>query len=514
ALPLMWFGLFETRELNQGFEDGLGDYQLDKWEWTDKRGDFESHVARIKDYIVAGDTYQVNYTSRLRSKFSGDPMAFYRDLTASQSGGYGTFLDTGRFKIASASPELFFDRYPLRDGIDKLITRPMKGTLHRGRWPNEDEVRRHQLATSKKDQAENLIIVDLLRNDLGRVAEFGTVNVEALMAVERYDTVWQMTSTISAEIRSDMSLHQVLQGLFPCGSITGAPKVRTMQIISELESESRGAYTGAIGFVSPPNAAGPRASFSVGIRTVVIDSESGEAEYGVGGGITFDSDPASEYEEAALKAKVLSYGRPDFELLETMRWSHSTGWYWLEEHLDRLEESANYFGIPIDRRQVVARLEAAVGDLGESRVRLTIDRSGAVSVKVAVFVEPEEKGVAVAVDAEPVDTSSPFLFHKTTRRDVYASRSERHPDADDVLLVNEAGELTESTIANVAVKLDGRWFTPPIESGCLPGVYRQVLIEQGKIEERPIPLADLAGCEGIALLNSVRLWRPAFVVDD
>ena len=313
-LPLVWFGLFETRILNPGFGNDLGEYQLGDWEWVDQRPHFEADVSKIKEFVVAGDTYQANYTSRLRTMFSGDPLALYRDISAAQSGGYGTFIDTGRFKIASASPELFFDRYPLRDGVDELITRPMKGTVRRGRWAEEDEKRRRQLAESAKDRAENLIIVDLLRNDLGRVAEFGSVNVDALMAVERYDTVWQMTSTISAEVDAATSLNQVLDGLFPCGSITGAPKVRTMEIISELESEPRGVYTGAIGFVSPPGVGGPRASFSVGIRTVVIDGDTGEAEYGVGGGITFGSDPAAEYEEAALKAKILSYGRPDFEL--------------------------------------------------------------------------------------------------------------------------------------------------------------------------------------------------------
>lgn len=514
GLPLLWFGLFERRRLNPGIEADRGSYRITPWEWIDTKRHFEHGVGEIRDHIIAGDTYQVNYTSRLRAHFEGDPVAFYRDLAAAQSGGYGTYLDTGRFQIASASPELFFDRQPMGRGVDRLITRPMKGTIARGRWAAEDAMRKQQLEQSEKDRAENLIVVDLLRNDLGRIADFGSVTVEELLAVERYDTVWQMTSTISAEIASDMPLNSVLRGLFPCGSITGAPKIRTMEIIRDLESAPRGVYTGAIGFVSPPDVPGPRTSFSVGIRTVVIDGTTGEAEYGVGGGITFDSDPTDEYEEAVLKARILTYGRSSFELLETMRWSPASGWYWLDEHLDRLGESAQYFGIPFDRSLVTVRLGQAISGSAEARVRLTIDRRGQIGVTVAPLVSDAETSVAVSIDHDPVDTTSPFLFHKTTRRDVYEDRRKRHPNADDVLMINDRGELTESTIANVAVKLGGRWFTPPTDSGCLPGVYRQVLLGEGRIEERHIRLADLEDCEGIALLNSVRLWRPAFIVAD
>ncbi|MCP4305795.1 MAG: bifunctional anthranilate synthase component I family protein/class IV aminotransferase [bacterium] len=514
GLPLVWFGLYEKRHLNPPFESDPGAYQLTPWQWVDSPASFMSDVREIQRQIVAGDTYQVNYTSRLRARFEGDPVAFYRDLAAAQSGGYGTFLDTGRFQIVSASPELFFDRYPTGGGVDRLITRPMKGTVSRGRWTAEDAARKAQLVASEKDRAENLIVVDLLRNDLGRVARFGSVKVDELLAVERYDTVWQMTSTISGLVDSGLPLVEVLGGLFPCGSITGAPKIRTMEIIRDLESTPRGVYTGAIGFISPPDVPGPRTSFSVGIRTVVIDSATGDAEYGVGGGITFDSDPRSEYEEASLKARILSYGRTDFDLLETLRWNPVSGWYWLSEHLDRLGDSAAYFDIPFDRVETQRRLEAAVVGGGDARVRLTVDRQGQVCVTVASIEHSAATSVAVAVDRDPVDASSPFLFHKTTRRDVYEERRRRHPNADDVLLVNAKGELTESTIANIAVKLGGKWCTPPIESGCLPGVYRQVLLDEGRLEERTVAVSDLDECEGIALVNSVRLWRAAFVVAD
>jgi len=513
-LPLVWFGLFTSRVLNPGPDTSLGEYDLTTWRWVDDRASYERAVDTIRDHIAAGDVYQVNFTTRLRATFSGDPVAFYHDLAAAQSGGYGTYLDTGRYRIVSASPELFFDRHPVRGGRDRLVTRPMKGTAGRGRWPTEDIARRLVLETSEKERAENLIIVDLIRNDLGRIADFGTVAVEDLMAVEQYDTVWQMTTTVVGSVDPAAPLVEVLAGLFPSGSVTGAPKVRVMQMIRDLETEPRGVYSGAIGFVAPSGVPGPRTSFSVGIRTVVIDAESGDAEYGIGGGITFDSDPHAEYEEAALKSRILTHGRSDFELVETMRWGPATGWYWLDLHLERLESSAQYFGVPVCREVLIERLDTEVDGGGESRVRVSVNRLGRVNISVQPHVDEERRPVAVAVDTEPVDSSNPFLYHKTTRREVYEERRQRHPEAGDVLLVNERGELTESTIANIAVKLDGQWSTPPVDAGCLPGIYRHVLLEQGDIVERTIRLSDLGSCEGLALLNSVRQWRDAVVVAD
>jgi para-aminobenzoate synthetase/4-amino-4-deoxychorismate lyase len=321
-----------------------------------------------------------------------------------------------------------------------------------------------------------------------------------------------MTTTVVGSVDPAAPLVDVLAGLFPSGSVTGAPKVRVMQMIRDLETEPRGVYTGAIGFVAPGGAPGPSASFSVGIRTVVIDAQSGDAEYGIGGGVTIDSDPHAEYQEAALKARILSHGRSDFELIETMRWSPDTSWYWLGLHLDRLESSARYFGVPVQHDSLVDQLNDEVDGAGESRVRASVDRRGRVSISVQPYVEEERRPVAVAIDSEPVDVSSPFLYHKTTRREVYERRRLRHPYADDVLMVNERGEITESTIANVAVKLAGRWCTPPVDAGCLPGIYRHVLLEQGDLDERTIRLKDLDRCEGIVLLNSVQLSREAVVV--
>jgi para-aminobenzoate synthetase/4-amino-4-deoxychorismate lyase len=511
GLPLLWFGLYRRRMIDPDPPRRDRAYQLSTWRWTVGEEGFVDSVGRIRDLIIAGDTYQVNYTTRLRARFSGDPLTLYHDLVTAQSGGYGAYLDTGRFQILSASPELFFDRFSASEGDDRIVTRPMKGTAERGRWRREDEARRAVLESSNKDRAENLIIVDLLRNDLGRVARFGTVHVEDLLAVERYDTVWQLTSKIAAEIDPNLGLVDVFRALFPCGSVTGAPKVQTMEIIAGLETEPRGVYTGAIGFIAPQGAPGPKASFSVGIRTVVVDTETGEAEYGVGGGITYDSIPTAEYQEARLKARVLEYGPSDFQLLETLRWDPDRGWFWLDRHLDRLEDSAEYFAVPIDRAGVVARMEAVAGGNGPLRVRLTVDRRGHVAAETQVLDDQSEP-VKLALDDDPVDTASPFLFHKTTRRALYEDRSSRYPDADDVLLINDRGEITESTVANVVVHLDGRWLTPPVASGCLPGIYRAALLDDGRIHERVVTLDDLGRADDVALINSVRLWRPALLI--
>ena len=386
----------------------------------------------------------------------------------------------------------------------------MKGTAPRGRWESEDIERLAELMGSEKDAAENVMIVDLLRNDLGHIAEFGSVEVEELLTAEKYDTVWQLTSTIGAAVQPELSLFEVFRGLFPCGSITGAPKQRTMQIITELEPSPRGVYCGAIGFVAPVGDQGPKASFSVAIRTAVIDSETGSAQYGVGGGITWDSTPEGEYAELDMKAAVLRHGSADFSLLETILWQPDEGWKFLEQHLNRAKESARFFDIPWVDEAIRAALKGIGGD-SALRVRLMVSREGVPTVETVAF-ELNSSPVTVAVALEPVDTRSPFLFHKTTRREIYEAARAAHPQVNDVILTNEQGMITESTIANVAVKLGGKWFTPPISDGCLPGIYRAELLKEGAMYERSVSVSDLAGAQGIALINSVRGWRTARLV--
>ncbi len=510
-LPLLWFAMFERYEAvdaPEPAEDLSAPSAESPWRPSVDRSRYEADVARIRELIAAGDTYQVNHTIRLRATIEGDERGFYRDLCLAQRGGYAAYLDLGRYRVLSASPELFF-----RIEDDRITTRPMKGTAPRGRFLEEDEEAAAALVASTKDRAENAMIVDLLRNDLGRISKAGSVRVERMFEAERYETVWQLTSTISSTLAQGASLVDVLRALFPSGSVTGAPKVRTMQIIAELEESPRGVYCGAVGYLAPPGSGEPRANFNVAIRTVVVDAGTRSAEYGVGGGITHDSSPAGEYEEVLAKARVLTAARPAFELLETLRFDPGAGFRHLDEHLARMGSSARYFGFRWDRDGALTALEKSVADHGDdARVRLTLARDGAFTTEVAPFPPAPDAPVRLALDDEPVDPNDAWLFHKTTRRAPYDLRRRRRHDADDVILVNDRGEVTESTIANLGVKIGGSWFTPPREAGLLAGTYREVLLHEGRLAERAITVRELRAAEEVALVSSVRGWRPAVVL--
>jgi len=389
----------------------------------------------------------------------------------------------------------------------------MKGTAPRGRWLGEDEAMRQMLECSVKDRAENAMIVDLLRNDIGRVARSGSVAWTDLFAAERYETVWQLTSTVTATLRPEVGVGDVFAALFPCGSVTGAPKVSTMGIIADLEVASRGVYCGTVGYLAPANAAGPRARFNVAIRTVVQDARSGTAVYGVGGGITWDSSAAAEYDETVAKARVLTARRPPVRLLETLAHEPGTGYRRLEEHLERLRASSAYLGMALDEGAVRDALDRAAGRFTKpARVRLVVDRRGRVESGSAPLTETVEP-IRLAIDrADPVDPADPMLFHKTTARARYDLARERFPDADDVVLVNASGRVTETTRANIAIRSDRRWVTPPLTDGLLPGCERAALLADGTLEEASFGIEDLEGAESVVFLNSVRGWRRAVLV--
>jgi para-aminobenzoate synthetase/4-amino-4-deoxychorismate lyase len=509
-LPLAWFAMFEGRQETVLPEPPHDAPASDASAWTPSAGRdaYDSTVEQIRERIAAGITYQVNHTLRLRARIEGDPHGLYRDLCYAQRGAYSAYLDLGRYRILSASPELFFRL----DG-DVVTTKPMKGTAARGRWPEEDELIRASLRGSVKDRAENAMIVDLLRNDIGRIARAGSVRWSDVFEAERYETVWQLTSTVSATLRPDVALPDVFRALFPCGSVTGAPKVSTMGIIAELEDSPRGVYCGTVGYLAPFGEPGPRARFNVAIRTVVHDAQTGMAEYGTGGGITWDSRASAEYDELVAKAKVLTVRRPPFRLLETLLHEPGKGYRRMSEHLARLRASAEYQGFAFDPEAVQAALdrEARRFPSKAARVRLLLDRRGKVETGGAPMPRSPEP-VRLAIDAgHPVDPSDPFLFHKTTLRDGYERARERHPAADDVILVNTRGEVTETTIANLAVRISGVWFTPPLDCGLLPGCEREALIADGKLRERVITVDELRGAEELAIFSSVRPWRRAIL---
>lgn len=495
-LPLVWFGIFPKPEppKTEGEED---EFEVADWRLAGSEELYRNGIARIKDAIEEGHTYQVNYTERLQADFTGSSRAFYRQLARNQQAGYGAYLDLGRYQILSASPEMFFR---VDDG--SITTKPMKGTAVRGRTAEEDREQAERLLSSEKERAENLMIVDLLRNDMSRLAAPGSVKVSKLFEVEAYPTVLQLTSTVEAELSPNLSVFDWFSALFPCGSITGAPKISTMQTIAKLESSPRGVYCGAIGFITPDK----NAVFSVPIRTVVIDSENGTAQYGVGGGITWDSTPHGEFEELYAKAKVLTARRPEFSLLESLRLEDGK-YPLLSYHLKRLSLSAAYFGFHADADKIEALLAKLAGQCpdGIHKVRLLMGRTGACTAEAQPAL-PVAGPVKAVLAEEPVDSSDPFLFHKTTHRKVYEAAQLAAGDAFTSLLWNENGELTEFTIGNLVVEKDGCFFTPPATCGLLAGTYRQQLLDSGKITERVILKDSLGEWDAIWFINGVRGW--------
>ncbi len=452
-------------------------------------------VDAIRARIAAGDTYQVNYTFRLRTPAPEDPWRWFLSRWRAQPVPWAAWLRMGGLTIASLSPELFF----AVDG-NEIRCRPMKGTAARGRWPAEDEERRRALAASPKDRAENVMIVDMARNDLGRIARPGSVRAVSLFDVEAYRSVFQMTSTVRAETTAPPS--EILRALFPCASITGAPKIAAMNIIEELEASPRGVYCGTVGFIAP----GRRWRFNVAIRTLTV--RGGFAEYGVGGGVVWDSTAKSEFAEAHAKALAVTDPDPPFELFETLRRRNGRIFLW-REHLDRLRASAAFFGFPPPNPETLLSAIMSATPPADARIRLRYSDEGVVSVDVEPLPSRTKRPVVLALDDRPTDRTSKWLYHKTTRRETYAAARARHPEADDVLLWNEAGELMETTIANVFLRMDGRWFTPPIGSGLLAGTLRARLLARGWARERVLTLEDLRAADRIALANSVRGLRPA-----
>jgi para-aminobenzoate synthetase/4-amino-4-deoxychorismate lyase len=495
ALPLAAFAVFDAPAAqplagaNDAFQCGL-------WRIATSEAEACAAIERLRRQIADGAFYQVNLTTRLRAAFAGSGAAFFAALHAAQPHGYGLYLDGGDWEILSVSPELFFDWRP--DGA--LVTRPMKGTAPRHADAQRDAAAAAALRASAKERAENLMIVDLLRNDLARIARLGSVRAHRLFELDRLPTVWQMSSTVACVTRPGLRLSDVFAALFPCGSVTGAPKIAALHAIAALEPSPRGVYCGALGLIRP----GGHATFSVGIRTVVIDRRQGLAECGVGSGIVFDSAPAAEYAEWLAKRRFLLRATAGFELLETLLLEQ--GRYFLRErHLARLIAAAEHFGFPCDPASVAAVLDAlaAAHPHGAWRVRLLLDRCG--QARCEIFpLEPLPGNPVVMLATQPI-AASEFLHFKTTERSAYAPFAPP-PGVFDTLLWNAEGELTEFTRGNLVVELDGRRITPPLEAGLLPGVMRAELLARGEIVEDTVRVADLARASALWFINSVRGW--------
>jgi para-aminobenzoate synthetase/4-amino-4-deoxychorismate lyase len=521
GLPLVWFGIFPGYTEVAPF---VGEARLDaspytasSWIPTMSEHRYHDNVQGVRRRIESGALEQVNYALRLDAAVSGDLEEFYRDLVLSQRGEYGAYLDLGRYRILSASPERFF-----KIEGSTINVRPMKGSVGRGRWAGEDLVNAEQLRVSDRARDEHQRIVDRMCDELAVISEPGSVVPAALMELQRFETVWQLVSDVNGILRADVRIVDVFRALFPAAAVTGDPKAEAMATIADLEEGPRGVYSGAIGVLAPGGGRCPDASFNVAIRTLVVDTEEGIGEYRVGAGITRASAPRGEYDEAQAKTRILTQRRPEASLYEKIRWDEGNGFHWLERHLERLSGSAAYFGFRYDDGAVRRALDEAVErEQGSLAVRVEADRMGSVSVVIEqrdlapATWSPNESGDSVlcSVDSDPISSGSIYRFHKTTARGPYVERRESHGAVGEVLMVNERGEVTEGTSRNVAARIAGTWLTPPLACGCMPGVLRGALIDEGVLTEEVIMVGDLESAESIAVLDSVGGWRPARLVD-
>jgi para-aminobenzoate synthetase/4-amino-4-deoxychorismate lyase len=502
GFPLLYFGIYQQPQVVQ-LPEMSPDWNL-QWQMDTDLKKYRMAIEKIKSAIARGDTYQVNYTIRQFAHFSDDPYQLFFALA--NHAPFAAFIDLPQFAICSASPELFFTKKGRC-----LLTRPMKGTAPRGRTLQEDRYWQNFLKQSEKDQAENAMIADMMRNDLGKICRTGSVNVVQPFQIEKYHTVWQMTTGVIGETNSGLT--KIFQALFPCASITGAPKIKTMELITKVEDSPRKIYTGNIGFITPEG----DAQFNVAIRTALVDKLKKQIEYGIGSGVVWDSQPELEYQECIAKAKVIEKPRmfPKFALLESLRWSPTEAYFLCDLHLERLRDSAIYFDYPFDMQRCRILLERLAKRLPTHphKVRLLLYKNGGLQISATPIDEPENlQPLWISPAKEPIDTSDPFYYHKTTYRKNYQNCIPVYPGADEIVLFNEAGEVTETRIYNIVAKINGDWITPPVNCGLLPGTYRRYLIEKKLIREGTITLADLQSASEIALINSVRLWRPAILM--
>jgi para-aminobenzoate synthetase/4-amino-4-deoxychorismate lyase len=506
AGPLVWLGLFEeprtipAANVPQWLgEHGGGHASLGPLVPQLSPGGYADDFDRLQEAIRAGDIYQANLTFPLAGSFRGDPLALYTALREHARAGYGGVVFDGQHWLLSLSPELFVS---LRDGEAKA--KPMKGTRPRSADPGADAALAEELATSVKDKAENLMIVDLMRNDLSRVAEAGTVRVDAPFAVESYPTVHQMVTTVRARLHEGHGAMDLVRALFPCGSITGAPKIRAMELIAEVERDARGPYCGAIGRIGP----GGETAFNVAIRTLrltEIENAHGTAVLGVGSAIVADSEMLPEWRESLIKAGFASRAAPGFDLIETMRFDPDQGIPLLELHLERIKASAAELGFAFDRHVARNRIQALCFDLdGPARVRLLASHRGESALEAAPLPQPFVEPVACIALPLPVDPGDWRLRHKTTDRDFYdlARAVAADEGATEALLVRDDGRVTEGSFTNLFVERDGVLLTPPASLGLLPGVLRRSLIASGQACEAELTLDDLD--DGFLIGNSLR----------
>ncbi len=479
------------------FSSGQKEYSLSGFHFNTSKKEYTANIEKIKNLIREGDTYQVNYTVRGKFRFKGNPFGLFKVLLFNQSALYSAFINTGGRYILSLSPELFFSV-----AGDEIVTRPMKGTLKRTDLYSNGGDNPEFLKQSEKERSENLMIVDLLRNDLGRISHYGSVKTEKLFQVEKYETLYQMVSTIRGKLNRQTDLYDIFRNIFPCGSVTGAPKIRTMEIISELEKEPRGIYTGSIGLLFSD-----KKIFNVAIRTLTIDKKTGAGEIGLGSGIVWDSKPGNEYKEVILKSRFLTKPDQPFRLIETMLLKDGI-FLFKEEHLGRLEKSSRFFLFNFDRHKITLHLNKILKyyPRGEFKVRLLLSKEGSVESEVLPPAKQEGE-MKIIISEKRNHSADKFLYHKTTSRKVYDREYHKYIKQGffDVVFLNENEEICEGAISNIFLRKGNVWYTPEITCGLLPGIYRKFLLDNlEKVSETKLYLNDLIAADEIVLVNSVR----------
>ncbi len=501
---LMWFGvypkplIFNSKDLVMPSSFVNNSYSLKPLGFNIDEDGYKLKVKKIKDYIASGHTYQVNYTIKKFFKFSGSPYQLFLQLSKNQEAAYCAFIKNKFEYILSLSPELFF-----RAKQGRITTRPMKGTIGRGKNTKEDCAQALALRDSLKDKAENLMIVDLLRNDLGRVSKVGSVKAASLFDVERLNTLWQMTSTITSRLKTDLTWQEIFRDVFPSGSVTGAPKIKTMEIIRDLEGSSRGVYTGSIGYFSPDKSS----VFNVAIRTLRIDRKSKKCELGIGSGIVWDSDAKKEWQECQLKSSFADDKFCEFQLIETIALRCGKIPF-LDYHLERLEESACYFGYCFRLKHILSEIKNMKEKLSKSydyKLRLLLYKDG--SVNITNYKLPPRCSEKLKIVFSPICTNSNdiFLYHKTTRRYLYDNEHRRVYKMGyfDCIFKNELNQVTEGAISNIFIEKDSKLYTPYISCGLLNGVYRRFLFDRAKVKECVLKPQDLYSADKVFISNAI-----------
>jgi len=507
GFPLLRFGIYKDPIIYDHnrikFVDGSSglSYSLSRLHPKISQKEYISSVKKIKSYIEKGHTYQVNYTFKLDFSFEGSVFDLYLDLRRNQSVSYSALIKFGNEYIVSFSPELFFKR----DG-NYIKVKPMKGTADRGRYLKEDSRNKEALHLSPKDKSENIMIVDLLRNDLGRISKTDTVKTVKLFEIEQYESLLQMTSTVESRLHPRISSYELFKAIFPSGSVTGAPKIRTMQIIEKLEKTPRRIYTGSIGFISPKNIA----AFNIAIRTLLIDTRQKRGEMGIGSGIVYDSDAKKEYEECRLKAKFFTEQNSDFKIIETMLWDKQNGCTLLKFHRERLLESAEYFDFLYNEKAILKILQELRISLDKGkkyRVRLLLSKEGEPEITYTP-IEADKSDRFLTFSKRKTSSFNKFLFHKTTNRKVYDEEYKACKEKGfcDIIFRNEKNEITEGAISNIFIKKGRKYYTPPVECGLLNGVCRRYLLKKRNfpVEEKILYEKDMVSADEILLTNAVR----------